>query len=207
GSAAAGRLLPPPPPPPSPGLRRSFFLISAVAQRRLGPTSSATISMIDRFSPWSVSHERCSRRPVTRIRAPFWIDSPTFSPMSPQQTTLKNDVASSHSWVWRFCHRRLTARPKLAFAWPLAVNRSSGSRVTFPTTVTLLPVAISMLRSLPRPPPAPLPWTPQPRRRQEDGSPCGGALHPRERGTGRARTSPTARPRREGPRSSPPTCA
>src|SRR5437773_6235042 len=154
--------------------------------------------MMDRFSPWSVSHERCSRRPVTRMRAPFWIDSPTFSPMSPQQTTLKNEVASSHSWVWRFCQRRLTARPKLAFAWPLLVNRSSGSRVTLPTKVTLLPFAISMLRSLQHPPPGSPPRRSTLRPHREDGPPCGGALHLRGGETDRARPSPTARRRRGG---------
>src|SRR5207244_994031 len=65
-----------------------------------------------------------------------------------QQTTLKNDVASSQSLVWRFCHRRLTASPNVAVACPVAVNRSSGSRVMLPTRVTLFPFAIS-LRSVP----------------------------------------------------------
>src|SRR5438132_7010626 len=60
---------------------------------------------------------------------------------------LKNEVASSHSWVWRFCHRRLTARPSEAFACPLGVNRNSGSRVMLPTSVMLFPLD-SVLRSV-----------------------------------------------------------
>src|SRR5207237_8617862 len=115
-------LFPPPPPPPkSPPPRRSLRLTCAVAQRRLGPTSSATISTTLRFSPFSVSQLRCSSRPVTTTREPFPSDSATFSAISRQHTTLKKLVCSSHSWVWRFCQRRLTATPKLAFAEPLAV--------------------------------------------------------------------------------------
>src|ERR1700722_178112 len=72
--------------------------------------------------------------------------SAALSAISRQHPTSKNEVASSHSCVWRFCHRRLTARPKLAVAWPVLVNRSSGSRVMFPTRVTTFPLAISARR-------------------------------------------------------------
>ena len=41
------------------------------------------------------------------IREPLPRLSAAFSAMSRQHTMSKNDVASSHSWVWRFCHRRL----------------------------------------------------------------------------------------------------
>jgi hypothetical protein len=92
-----------------------------VAQRRLGPISSATTSTTVRFSPWGVSQERCSRRPVTTTRVPLVIDSPMFSAISRQATTLKKETCSSHSWVWRFCQRRLTARPNDAVAAPPAV--------------------------------------------------------------------------------------
>src|SRR6202044_4292196 len=102
------------------------------------PISSATTSIFDRLSPSGVSQLRCSRRPVTITRAPRLRLSAAFSAISRQQTTSKNEVASSHSWVWRFCHRRLTANPKVTLAWPVLVKRSSGSRVTFPTSVTLL---------------------------------------------------------------------
>ncbi len=79
---------------------------------------------------------------MTITREPRDRLSATFSAISRQHTTSKNEVASSHSWVWRFCHRRLTANPKLAVAWPVLVNRSSGSRVMFPTSDTLFPLAI-----------------------------------------------------------------
>src|ERR1019366_6737162 len=144
--APDGRPPPPPPPPPdppSPGARRSFFVTWAVAQRMLGPISSATT--FDRLSPSGVSQLRCSRRPVTMTREPRLRLSAAFSAISRQQTTSKNEVASSHSCVWRFCHRRLTANPKLAVAWPVLVKRSSGSRVMFPTSVTTFPLAISAL--------------------------------------------------------------
>jgi hypothetical protein len=76
---------------------------------------------------------------VTSTRAPLDNDSLAFSAISRQQTMSKNDTASFFSLVWRSFHTRLTARPKLAVAWPLAVNRSSGSLVMLPTTVTLFP--------------------------------------------------------------------
>ena len=81
--------------------------------------------------------------------------SEAFSAISRQQTTSKNEVASSHSWVWRFCQRRLTARPKVVVAWPVLVNRRSGSRVMFPTRVTTFPLMPRLLR--------------QPRRQQRPG--------------------------------------
>src|SRR5205823_6037170 len=136
---------PPPPPPPSLGPRRSFFSILAVAHRRLGPISSATTSTTDRLSPDSRSSQlRCSSRPVTMMRAPLVRDSLAFSAISRQHTMLKNEVASSHSFVWRFCQRRFTARPNVAVACPVAVNRSSGSRVMLPIRVTLFPLDMSL---------------------------------------------------------------
>ena len=44
-----------------------------------------------------------------------------FSASSRQQTTSKNEVDSSHSFVSRFCHRRLTARVSAVVAWPSLV--------------------------------------------------------------------------------------
>ena len=66
----------------------------------------------------------------------------TFSAISRQHTTSKKEVASSHSWVWRFCQRRLTANPKEAVGCPVLVKRNSGSRVMLPTRTTLLSVGI-----------------------------------------------------------------
>src|SRR5579875_323373 len=111
-----------------------------VAYRRLGATSSAVISILERRSPSWFSQLRWSRRPVTMTRLPRPRDWATFSASWPQQTMSKNDVASSHSWLWRFCQRRLTATPKVVVAWPDGVNRSSGSRVRLPMTLTWLPL-------------------------------------------------------------------
>ena len=71
-------------------------------------------------------------------RLPLTSESLTFWPSWAQQVTSKNDTCSSHSWLWRFCQRRLTASPKVAMACPDGVKRSSGSRVTLPMTVTVL---------------------------------------------------------------------
>ena len=72
-------------------------------------------------------------------RVPRLSDSLTFSASSRQQITSKKLVASCHSPLLRSCQRRLTATPSRALAWPLGVNRSSGSRVMLPTIVMLLP--------------------------------------------------------------------
>src|SRR6516162_6769675 len=80
-------------------------------------------------------------------RVPRVRDWAVFSASWPHETTSKNDVASSHSWVWRFCQRRLTATPKVAVAWPLGVNRSSGSRVRLPTMLMWFPLDM-VLRSV-----------------------------------------------------------
>src|SRR5690554_1771703 len=76
-------------------------------------------------------------------RVPLVTDSATFSARSRKQVTSKNETSSSPS-----CLRRFHASPKLATAMPPGVKRSSGSRVTFPTTVTVLSNAIRDLRSL-----------------------------------------------------------
>ena len=87
-----------------------------MAQRSDGPISSATTSTLERRSPSWVSQLRCSSRPATMTLAPRVMVSLTFSAISRQHTTSKNEVASSHSWVWRFCQRRLTASPKVTLA-------------------------------------------------------------------------------------------
>ena len=55
------------------------------------------------------------------MREPLVRDSPAFSAISRQATTLKKEVASSHSLVWRFIQRRLTARPNWQVAAPAGV--------------------------------------------------------------------------------------
>src|ERR671924_459837 len=62
----------------SPPADRACFSTLAVAHRRLGPTSSASISTVDLVSPSVVSHERDRRRPTTTTRLPRVRDSATF---------------------------------------------------------------------------------------------------------------------------------
>src|SRR3546814_20588071 len=101
----------------------------AVTQRREGPTSSATISTLDRLSPSWVSHERFSRRPVTQMRSPLEMDSETLSARSRQQTTTQKEVSSCPSL---FCmYRRFTAPPRRERAVPLVRSGSYGLGVTF----------------------------------------------------------------------------
>jgi hypothetical protein len=50
-------------------------MVGAVAQRRLGPSSSATTSTVDRALPSSAVQVRCWTRPTTTTRLPFDRDS------------------------------------------------------------------------------------------------------------------------------------
>src|SRR5262245_32307538 len=84
GGLAHGSLPPPPEPPwpcqpPDPAPERVVFATLAVALRRLGPTSSTSISKTVRFSPSRVSYCRDFRRPWTIARMPFCSVSATFS--------------------------------------------------------------------------------------------------------------------------------
>ena len=74
-------------------------------------------------------------------RMPFVTDSATFSAKSRQHVTSKKESFSS-----QFLDFMFQATPKLQTGAPPGVNRSSGSRVTLPTTVTVLSNAISSLR-------------------------------------------------------------
>src|SRR4051812_13325561 len=81
------------------------------------------------------------------MRVPLPREAAAFSAISRQHTTLKKETFSSHSLVWRFCQRRLTATPNVAFAVPLGRKRSSGSRVTLPTRVMVLSAIFCSCRS------------------------------------------------------------
>src|SRR5215218_8726029 len=115
----------------------------AVAHLRLGPTSSASISTIDRLSPSGVSQARLLRRPLTMTRLPLATDSATFSACWRQTLTRKNEVSPSFQESPSRT-RGVTASRKLATACPLGVNRSSGSSVRLPATVTKVSMAPSL---------------------------------------------------------------
>ena len=74
---------------------RSTF---AVAQRRLGPISSASISTTVRLSPSWVSQERIWSRPATTTRVPRVRVSAQFSARLRQPLTEKYDVSPSFHW-------------------------------------------------------------------------------------------------------------
>src|SRR4029450_9540601 len=84
---------PPPHPrgPPTPAHAARF----AAAQRRLGPSSSASISTTVRLSPSWVSQERICSRPVTTTRVPRVRVSALFSARLRQALTEKYDVSPS----------------------------------------------------------------------------------------------------------------
>src|SRR5574341_1276300 len=107
----------------------------AVANFRLGATSSASTSVTERFSPSGVSQERVRRRPTTTARLPLVRDSATFSAICRQTLIRKNDVSPSFQ-LSPSRTRGVTASLKLATAAPLGVNRSSGSSVRLPTRIT-----------------------------------------------------------------------
>src|SRR5829696_5785489 len=70
----------------------------AVAHFREAPTSSASSSVTDRFSPSGVSQLRCRNRPVTITRSPLPSDSARFSAWPRHTLTLKNEVSPSRHW-------------------------------------------------------------------------------------------------------------
>jgi hypothetical protein len=109
-AAAFGRPLPP----------FGAFAVAALAgplnlgrgPLELAPTSSASISATDRFSPSGVSQVRCRSRPVTMTRSPFARESARCSAWPRQTLTLKKLVSPSrHSpscWMrWVTATRRL----------------------------------------------------------------------------------------------------
>src|SRR5690606_22914724 len=77
---------------------RSIFCTCAVAHRSDGATSSATISILLRFSPPPVSQLRGSSPPVATTRVPYTMPSAPCSARSAHAFTSKKLTCSSHSW-------------------------------------------------------------------------------------------------------------
>ncbi len=69
---------------------RVALVVVAVAHRRLGPSSSATTSTVDRALPSSAVHARCWSRPTTTTRLPLESDCAACSAWSRHTTTVKN---------------------------------------------------------------------------------------------------------------------
>src|SRR5215217_7589395 len=110
------------------------LVVVAVAQRRLGPSSSATSSTTDRALPSSAVQLRCWSRPTTTTRLPFDSDCAACSAWSRHTTTVKNEAS---------CFRRPdTATRNMARAIPPSVCRSSGSSVRLPAKLTLASVMV-----------------------------------------------------------------
>src|SRR5829696_2560672 len=105
------------------------------------PTSSASISATDRFSPSGVSQLRWRSRPMTITRSPLARESARCSAWPRHTFTLKNEVSPSrHS---PFCWRRwVTATRRLVTGVPVLVKRSSGSSTRLPMMVVWLSAAI-----------------------------------------------------------------
>src|SRR4051812_1273574 len=107
--------------PPEDVEDRLALVTLAVAHFRLGPRSSASISMTVRFSPSWFSQERCLRRPVTTTRVPRVRDSAAFSASARQALTEKYDVSPSFHCPFSSLNRGLTATRNFATAAPLGV--------------------------------------------------------------------------------------
>jgi hypothetical protein len=69
--------------------------VVAVAQRRLGPSSSASTSTVDRALPSSAVQARWWSRPTTTTRLPLLSDWLACSAWSRHTTTVKNDASCS----------------------------------------------------------------------------------------------------------------
>src|SRR6266508_645848 len=128
--------------PRSPLRLRSGRSGRAVAHRRLGATSSASISVTERLSPSGVSQVRVRSRPRTTARLPLARDSAMFSAWSRQALTRKKLVSPSRQVPSASRMRWLTARRKLVTGVPFWVKRSSGSSVRLPTWTVKLSLAI-----------------------------------------------------------------
>jgi hypothetical protein len=74
---------------------RVVLVVVAVAQRRLGPSSSATTSTVERALPSSAVHARCWSRPTITTRLPLESDCVACSAWSRQTITVKNDASCS----------------------------------------------------------------------------------------------------------------
>src|SRR5215210_8081924 len=101
-------------------------------------TASATISTLWRLLPSCASHSRHSRRPSRATGRPLERKRAQFSPCAPQTVTSKKLGLSSHSPVAWFLRRVLDAIRSEHTDMPLAVERSSGSRVRLPVRTTRL---------------------------------------------------------------------
>src|SRR4029453_1756747 len=66
-------------------------LVVAVPHRRLGPSSSAMTSTVERALPSSAVQLRCWSRPMTTTRLPLLSDSAACSAWSRHTMTVKND--------------------------------------------------------------------------------------------------------------------
>jgi len=71
------------------------LVVVAVAHRRLGPSSSATTSTMERALLSSAVHARCWSRPTTTTRLPLVNDWLACSAWSRHTTTVKNDDSCS----------------------------------------------------------------------------------------------------------------
>src|SRR5918995_3942710 len=108
------------------------LVVVAVAHRRLGPSSSATTSTVDRALPSSAVQLRCWSRPTTTTRLPFESDCAACSAWSRHTMTVKNDAS---------CSRRPdTATRNMARAIPDSVSRTSGWSVRLPAKLNLASV-------------------------------------------------------------------
>src|SRR6266571_7349455 len=122
---------------------RPCFSSLAVAHFKLGPISSASISILDRFSPSGVSQLFVRSLPTTTTRAPWVNVSATFSASWRHAVTSKKEVSASFHWPdASSLNRRLTATPNFTNAAPFGVYLSSGSRVRLPTMTIWFSVAI-----------------------------------------------------------------
>jgi hypothetical protein len=99
---------------------------------------SITTASLLRFWPVCLSsHDSVCSRPETSSGSPFFTYCPIVSADLPKAVQSTNEQSSFCSPLSVF-HLRLMASVTFTTAVPFGVNRSSGSRVTFPTRVTEL---------------------------------------------------------------------
>ena len=120
GDVASAPPPPPPPPPPSKSPPRRSFLVDlggrpAQAGADLVGDDLDLRALLAVLGLPRALLEAAGHDDAGALLRPT---RPRSRPVCCQQVTSKKETASSHSLVWRFCQRRLTARPKVAIGLP-----------------------------------------------------------------------------------------
>lgn len=119
------------------GTVRGVRVMVTVANVMDAATSSASITIFERFSPSGLSQRSVRSLPATTSRAPLRAEAARFSASCRQAVQSRNVGSPSlHVSASRSNVRGVEAMVNRATGTPLGVNRNSGSSTRFPITVS-----------------------------------------------------------------------